>query len=64
MEDFQMEIEEVKEKLEKIEMKSERLEKEIGFFKAKELKLGQHLGKNIKLKILPRWLISENQLRK
>ena len=46
MEGFQMEMEEVTEKLGQMEVKSARLEREIGFLKAKEQTLGQQLGKN------------------
>lgn len=41
-----MEMEIVREQLQEMEVKSARLEKEIGLFKAKEQKLGQHLGKD------------------
>jgi len=43
---FRVEMEVVKEQLQEVEAKSIRLEKERGLFKAKEQKLGQHLGKN------------------
>ena len=38
---FQVEMEIVREQLQEMEVKSARLEKEIGLFKAKEQKLGQ-----------------------
>ena len=43
---FLVEMEIVREQLQEMELKSARLEKEIGLFKAKEQKLGQHLSKD------------------
>lgn len=42
-----IEVEVVKEQLQEMEAKSIRLEKEIGLFKAKEQKLGQHRSKDM-----------------
>ncbi len=45
-EHFEKEMEVVKEQSQEMEAKSMRLEKELGFFKAKEQKSGQHKGKD------------------
>jgi len=41
---FRIEIEELREQMQEMEIKSAKLEKELGFFKAKEQKLGESLG--------------------
>lgn len=42
---FRIEIEELREQVQEMEMKSAKLEKELGLFKAKEQKLGKRLGR-------------------
>jgi len=44
---FRVEMEELREQLQEMEMKSARLEKELSLFKAKEQKVGEHLGRDI-----------------
>lgn len=44
---FLVEIEIIKEQLPEVEVNLARLKSEIGIFKAKKQKLGQHLGKNL-----------------
>lgn len=46
-EHFRVEMDVVREQLQEMEAKLMRLEKELGVFKAKEQKLGQHMGKDM-----------------